>query len=887
MRACTVTRGAGVAATRVLAASLARVYPDRRLIVLVGPSGARYLRDGEPFDVIQPRDLAEPALEETAAAAPREPLEALLRALLVRHLHATGEAVLLLPADAEVLAPLTTLEAAVAGQSAVLVPRLLGRLPDDGKRPDGADLLRAGEIDDELVAVAPGDRGRAFVDWWVDRGYEAIEASGAGPAAGGPPASPLGAARRVFEGIALLEDPGYDVSYWNLHERPLERRGEALLAAGRPLALLRLVGFRPDRPWWLSDRGSRTLVVDDPVLEEVCGRRAAAMRDAGWTSAEERAAHRHELLPGIVLDERLERLHAEALDAGESFGDLGRQSAVDAFLSWLREPAPQGGAAGINRYSHDVWRRRRDVQEAYPDLDREDADGFIGWLWVHGRSELGLQGPLLPPPPAWVEHVMREAPAVAVVGYLRGNLGLGEAARGYVRAMQAAGVPVATHTVLADPPVDERERAAMRRPETRAFDDLQLEDGRRPDVNLLCVNADQLPALVAELGSTAATGRYTIGQWAWETDAIPDRWSAAFNLVDEIWVYSRYVAENVSRASPVPVVVVPLPVEAPPAPGRSTLPVPLAEEDFAFLFAFDYFSTLERKNPVGLVEAFTRAFAPGEGPKLVLKTIHAGFRPEARERLRWTARGRPDVLLVDALLAPDEMAALFARADCYVSLHRSEGFGLTLAESMALGKPVVATAFGGNTDFMTPANSYLVDWSPTAVGPEGEHYPAEGTWAEPSVEHAAALMREVWEDRDGARRRGARAADDVAQTLSAEAVGGIARHRLERIAAAWGDRAPAPPWPLDQLDDRIAFDLAGRSGHGGLRGFARRGVLRMMRPYTSAERRLDEAMVGALRRLQIELEAERAARARDRDRLARLERRMAELAGRRSTPPAS
>jgi glycosyltransferase involved in cell wall biosynthesis len=465
-----------------------------------------------------------------------------------------------------------------------------------------------------------------------------------------------------------------------------------------------------------------------------------------------------------------------------------------------------------------------------------------------------------------------------VSGYLGGRLGLGQAARGYVTALRAGGAVVGTRVLRPDapprpdgvgPPVPQR--AAADEPVEEP-----LPDGREPDVELVCVNADQLAdALPAP--DDDASRPYVIGQWAWETDAIPERWDAAFALVDEVWVYSTYVAEQIGRASPVPVIPVPLPVE-PPAAAAGPVPFDLDPDAFVFLFVLDHLSTVERKNPLGLIEAFRRAFDPGAGPRLVVKTINGHLRPEAHEHLRYASGGRKDILVADASLPGDALAALFARADCYVSLHRSEGFGLTLAEAMILGKPVIGTAYGGNTDFMTPLNSYLVDWTLREVGPEAEHYPAAGHWAEPSVEHAAALMRAVVDDPGEAARRGARARGDIEAALSPAAVGSIARARLDRIVRA-PDRFPdvGGADALDEVEHRLAFDLAGGAGAAGMRGTARRAVLRALKPYTSAERALDRATATAVRRLWVELEAERAGRARDRARVAQLERRLAAL----------
>ena len=870
-----VARGNDVAAARILARTLAEHHPEWSLTVLVLPGVRPQLGEGdEPFAVLTPADLVARG-DALPPGAPSELRAALSRPLVVRRLLEDGaERVLVLPPDAEVLGPLAALDAALDAHSAVLVPRVLGALPADGERPDARDLLDAGEIDDEVVGVNADETGRALVDWWADRAREA--ASDAAVLADAPEeasgsrlvASPLGAALRAFPGVHRLEDPAIDVSYWNLHERPL--------AGAR---LMRWQGFRADRPWWLSDRGSRTLVLDDPELSDRAGLRAAALREAGWIPEAEGAGTGRELPNGLVWEKRLRQLHAQALDAGEDFGDLYSPAGAQAFAAWLTEPAPEGAAAGVNRYAFHVWRERRDVREAFRDLDTADGHAFVNWLWQHGRVELGLEETLLPMLPAELAAQGRLAPPVLVTGYLRGNLGLGAAARGYATALQRAGVPVATATIVPDPPVERRAGAPLPPIPERAFAELELPDGVEPEVNLLVVNAYQVQAFAEKVGADQLRSRYTIGQWAWETDKVPAYWDGAYEFVDELWVYSRYVAENLARAADpgVPVVVVPLPVEA-PEPGRATVPFALPDR-YLFLFAFDYFSTLERKNPVGLVEAFRRAFEPGEGPILVLKTLNADHRPHERERLRYAIGGRDDVVVVDETLEAGEMAALLARADCVVSLHRAEGFGLLPAEAMALGKPVIATGFSGNTDFMTPANSYLVDWQLTQVGPNAEHYPEDGTWAEPSIEHAATLMREVWSDPEAARARGARARAEVAVALSHEAVGSIARTRLARIAQrrAVVVAHEAGLLPEVELEHRLAFDLRGGDARPGPRTAARRALFRLLSPYTSSERKLDEALATAIRRLHLEVAGDRSAHARDVARAARTDARIAAL----------
>ena len=536
-----------------------------------------------------------------------------------------------------------------------------------------------------------------------------------------------------------------------------------------------LRGFEPDRPWQLAQEAARARLSREPALRELTERYAKELSRAGWIDFSRRREVGRELAPGIVFDGRLCTLLGQAIALGHDFGDVFSPGGRDAFLGWLAEPAPEGGAHGVTRYLYRVYRERPDVPVAYPDLDGQHGPQFIAWCWVFGQHEVEIPAAFLPdkPPELDLPDPRHPAVGVRVTGCLGHTLGLGSAARGYVEALRAAGVPVITSSIppitTETPPPQERDYGRL---EFEALD-AEVEHA----IEIVAVNHDELPHLVEQVGSDYFRGR-RIGIWGWETDVVPERWSRAFELVDEIWVYSRYVAQNIGRGAPVPVLAFPPPVSARPAPPLR-LGVP---GGFLFLFVFDYLSTLRRKNPVGLVRAFQRAFAAGEGPQLLVKTINAPLRPLAEEELLWACEERPDIHVIDRSLSGTELGGLMSACDCFVSLHRAEGYGLAPAEAMALGKPVIATRYSGNMDFMTPSNSLLVDYALTRVGADVEIYPAAGEWADPSVEHAAELMRWVVEHPEQGRAIGQRAARDIREQLSPQACGRAMRARLERLS---------------------------------------------------------------------------------------------------------
>jgi glycosyltransferase involved in cell wall biosynthesis len=275
---------------------------------------------------------------------------------------------------------------------------------------------------------------------------------------------------------------------------------------------------------------------------------------------------------------------------------------------------------------------------------------------------------------------------------------------------------------------------------------------------------------------------YRIGYWYWEFDSIPDSWVDHARKIDEAWAATEFVAKGLREKLSIPVRTLFPGVKLAPFEKRSKSYFGLDESPFTFLFTFHMLSVMERKNPLGLVRAFKLAFRPDEPVRLVLKTSLGDRLPAQIQELRDAAAGA-NITVIDQVYSPDEVLSLMHACDAYVSLHRSEGLGLTMAEAMLMGKPVIATNFSGNVDFMDESNSLLVSYELAKLCKPIPPYDANLEWAEPSVEHAAQLMRRVFENQAWARELGARGRLSAESNLSLEAAGRRIAARLEEIRA--------------------------------------------------------------------------------------------------------
>ncbi len=654
-----------------------------------------------------------------------------------------------------------------------------------------------------------------------------------------------------------------------MHSRTLDHDGQRYTVDGEPLRFFHFSGFDPGRPHLLSRHQTRNRLSECPALARICREYAEEAIAEGFNEARVWPYGFDRLPDGSRFTGVLRRLFA----AAEREGTLTRTPYTDlgyaAFLAWLAQ-VPDGAPAPVNRVLLEIYERRPDVRAEFPDALGRDLARFLEWAGTSADADLALPQALKPPPPPgqpWTaaldstptaeppaapttgtdanEDEWPQSEGVNVVGYFQSELGVGEAARQVVSALDAAGIAVL--------PVHGRTIPLNR--QGHAFYHLDHRHAHFP-VNLVCMNADALPEFTSQAGPGFFENRYSIGLWFWEVSTFPDRWRGSFDLLHEVWAPTQHVADALSALSPIPIVKMTLPVQRPSVPARTRAELGLPE-GFVFLFSFDYRSVFARKNPLATIEAFKRCFAPGEGASLVMKCINEHADPANHERLALAAADHPDVHVLAGYVSVDDKNALTARCDCYVSLHRAEGFGLGMAEAMLLGKPVIATGYSGNLEFMSHRNSHLVDFRLVRIGDAAEPYPADGEWAEPDVGHAAALMRQVFDDPEAARELGRRGASDVARTHSAEAAGAVMSRRLELVARRiaspprrvldapkglaglpeWVAAGPAPPPPA----------RAGRLGEAG-----RRLAVRAMRPFTAYQDAINGRAVTSLEGLLVQ-----------------------------------
>jgi glycosyltransferase involved in cell wall biosynthesis len=742
------------------------------------------------------------------------------------------EAVIALDADSDLHAPLAPLLRALReGCEAVLLPRDLLRDTTVERAAAERELLRGGVYDPGCLALRNSPGGRRLLDWWL------------GAAAGDPEEQALHLEGRWLDLVPaycdtarILRHPGLGVTPANAAARGLRRDGDAwrvgaeelilarfpagalatgtagaellalweervaLAAVGAPaqryafdytttglrippllrryyagaLEPLGLDPFTPTAAWF-------TLPAIDLMLEpaESFSRFAQFLHDEPGSRAP-----RLDLRQPVARRHLIDWLRDGGLEDAGFVGPLrdlvlrGLRSAggeTDAAQRPLGLHLPTQASLG-ERLVGAVWRRRA-LYRLVPGGLRRPLRQLLLRLT---RTRTSLLVGDASTAPARYESPARSKPDPALprgavlLGYPEAELGLGQALRGLALGLLETGVPLrlanfSSH-IVAHP---QRDRTLSHLIDNQATARAQV----------FCINADQLPAGLAEIGRQRVAAAYDIAYPFWELPRLPAVWVPNFAPIDEVWAPSRFVQAALAAALDKPVIHMGVGVQLPRARPLRRRDFGIAEDRYAFLFFFDYTSYASRKNPEAVLEAFHRAFPPGSPAPvtLVLKSMGLELESGRREHLAELAARDPRIRLIDRALEPGEQAALLASVDALVSLHRSEGFGLGMAEALLLGKPVVATAYGGCMDFLAPDNACLVDYRLVTVG-AGQYPHGEGqVWADPDLDQAAHYLRRLVAEPAWGQAQAARGQQEVRTNHSPAAIGRRAAQRLRGL----------------------------------------------------------------------------------------------------------
>jgi glycosyltransferase involved in cell wall biosynthesis len=718
--------------------------------------------------------------------------------------------------------------------SIILTPHLLEPIDDDCK-PGEFEILKAGTYNLGFIALSNTDNTRAFINWWQKKLYRSCWVD---------PDRGFFVDQRwidlvpgIFDNVYILREPGYNVAYWNIHGRHINRKDEKFYVNDKPMYFFHFSGFEPENMQGVSKYQDRFRLNDlknvKPVFETYQKLLVSNhyLEIKNWPYAFDYFDN------GIKIPKDIARkLYKELGDGILRFGNPFSTHQAGSFFNWMNDSIePVISQSAIKRVWYEIYNIRPDVQDVYPDIFGKDRKGFIGWIQSVAEREYKLDTiflndvvsrfyidkklilmsktnfylriivpvrnhlkniikklfgknkkiiaklnvidrqierfvrPDMKYVPLKRETAHQKKYGINIAGYFTGECGVAESARATVRAVQSSDIPYVLNNIE---PYGHRLLDAT----FQNFSEINPYS-----INLMNINVDETSRFCEEKGIKYFANKYNIGRWSWELSHFPEEWIPCFRFYNEIWTISKFCAESIAKVSPIPVISIPFAIDLDNTKidARKSR-FGLDDNSFVFLFIFDFVSIFERKNPLAIIKAFVKAFDNKEDVVLVLKCINDDLHLAELEILQKYSSDH-HITILDGHLSKDDINSLIASCDCYISLHRAEAFGLTMAEAMYLGKPVIATGYSGNMDFMNVSNSFLVKHRLIELEKNYGPYSKGNVWADPDITHAAELMRFVYDNQEYARKTGIHASEDIKRFLNPVVVGNTIKQRIERL----------------------------------------------------------------------------------------------------------
>lgn len=632
----------------------------------------------------------------------------------------------------------------------ILTPHAITPYPD-AHNPDDLAILRAGAYNLGFIAIRNTSNSLRMCRWWEDKLFDLCKNNL--PEGLFVDQKWMDLVPSMFENVYIEKSQAYNVAYWNLHERKVNKKNGIWLSEGNPLIFFHFSGMPIHNMEEISKHQTRYRLSDFPDMKELFEEYKSSVLKHGYDVFRQKCGeYYYGYLPAtnVKIPDQIRYAYYKEILSEVSNPYLTSMENINGLLKSI-----YGMSDELSRFHKSIFMSRKDLQDFFGSNleDKKVETDFKKWLKYAARKEYKAYHRIFDSSPVKQSEFCSPC-GCHLVGYFKSVAGTAMVARSFCKILCSTGIPY-TNTVL------------QNGENSSSVDEIgNIYDMYHTDVPLFkkmiyFINADSING-VKQYYPHFFKDTYNIAVWWWEFDDY-FYFDEAFQYVDEVVVMSDFVYSAVSKAKPAHIKLTK--VTYPFIPDWQILAdrtaerckLGIAENDYVFFFNFDYLSSFERKNPLGLLISFATFAKDKNNVKLVLKTVNCSTDSENKaltEKFVHENDLKDKIIFINETLSRNEMMTVLNAADCYISLHRSEGLGVGMMEAMYMGLPVIGTAYGGNTDFMTQENSYLVPYTLTKVKKDFGPYKAGWLWAEPDISVAVSMMNDVYTNRDLAHQKG-------------------------------------------------------------------------------------------------------------------------------------
>lgn len=360
---------------------------------------------------------------------------------------------------------------------------------------------------------------------------------------------------------------------------------------------------------------------------------------------------------------------------------------------------------------------------------------------------------------------------INLIGDILAETGLGQSMRILAKILEEGGIPFTIKQV--DSP------GGLKLDDNKWKN--KISEGLKYSINLIHINPNTWAENYNRFPEEILDYRYNIAYWLWELEEFPDRWADCIETVDEIWTPSEFISNCIRKKTSKAVETVPYSIQLNSNNNYLREFFKLPADKFLFLTMYDYKSIQERKNPMAVIKAYKTAFGQDESEVgLIIKINHLNQKKEL-EQLQQELAGYPNIYYITDNLSRKAVESLIADSDALISLHRSEGFGLPLAEAMYLGTPVVATGWSANTEFMDKDCSCLVDYKLVQIKKDIGPYEKGNYWADADINQASEYMRRLYENNQYWRQISDNGKKQIREKLNTENALAVINKKIEGL----------------------------------------------------------------------------------------------------------